>query len=354
MEPVARPTLADVAAVAGVSVSTASLAFSGSGPIAPATRERVLECATALGYTGPNPLGRSLRRGRAGIVGVVIGDQLRRAFRDPVSIQVLDGLAGALGAHGLGVLLVPHTDAEEDPLLDSAPIDVAVFPWGGAAEDPVVRRLLRRGVPLVVGEADAVDGAPAVTVHDDRGSADLARYLLGLGHRRVATITLPFNEDRRLGPVDAGRLATLRWASARRRLAGLRAGGVEPVAIVETPASLVEHGKSAAMILLTDPRPPTAIVAQSDLLASGAVLAARELGLRVGSDVSIAGFDGLDLPWLAPDRLTTVTQPLHGKGVALGEMAAGVVAGQRPGSITLDVKLSVGTTTGPPGDAVEA
>ncbi|MCU1556285.1 MAG: LacI family transcriptional regulator, partial [Microbacteriaceae bacterium] len=72
-----RPTLAAVAALAGVSVSTASLAFSGSGPVSPATRARVLAAAETLNYGGPDPRAQSLRRGRSGIIGVVIEDRLR-------------------------------------------------------------------------------------------------------------------------------------------------------------------------------------------------------------------------------------------------------------------------------------
>ena len=67
----------------------------------------MLAAAGELGYLGPNPLGRQLRSGRSGIVGVVVGDALRRSFRDPVAIQVLDGLVGTLGELGLGVLLIP-------------------------------------------------------------------------------------------------------------------------------------------------------------------------------------------------------------------------------------------------------
>ena len=118
-----RPTLADVAAAAHVSVSTASLAFSGAGPIAAATRQRVLDAAAALDYSGPNPLGRQLRRGRSGIVGVVVGDSLRRAFRDPVSIQVLDGLVSTLGPLDLGVLLIPGVERPERPRGGPAPRD---------------------------------------------------------------------------------------------------------------------------------------------------------------------------------------------------------------------------------------
>src|SRR5690606_28131005 len=93
---------------------------------------------------------------------------------------------------------------------------------------------------------------------------------------------------------------------------------------------------------------PTAIVAQSDLLAAGAVLGARERGLRVPEDVSIAGFDGVDLPWLGADVLTTVRQPLSEKGATLARAVAGLLEGDEPCVTVLDVELVVGTATGPP------
>lgn len=348
-----RPTLADVAGTAGVSLSTASLAFSGSGPIAPETRARVLAAAAELGYSGPNPLGRSLRSGRAGIVGVVIGDQLRRSFRDPVSIQVLDGLVGTLGQMGLGVLLIPGTPPLDetlvvDPLVESAAMDAAVLIWGTVPGDPVLEALRRRGVPVVVGEGPDEVTAPVVGIRDRSGTAELTRHLRALGHERVAVVALPFGGGRRTGVADAARLADLVWAPTRHRLDGVRDAGVEPVAVVETKASLVEEGKAAGHLLLDVPEPPTAVVAQSDLLAAGVLIAARELGLRVPQDVSVAGFDGLDLPWLAPDVLTTVEQPLAAKGEALGNVVAQVLAGETPAPVHLEVTLRVGTTTGPP------
>jgi DNA-binding LacI/PurR family transcriptional regulator len=352
-----RPTLASVAEVAGVSISTASLAFASSGPIAEKTRAKVLAAAEELGYRGPNPLGRQLRSGRSGIVGVVIGDKLRRSFRDPVSVQVLDGLASTLGSMGLGVLLIPGASDEDglqtvDPLIETAAMDVAILIWGVHANDTSVEALQRRGVPVVVGEGRPIEGAPLVGIDDRGGSADLARYLTGLGHERIALITLPFSADRRSG--QATDLDDIEWTPTRNRLAGLRDAGVEPVVVWETEASLVEHGHAAAMELLSPERwpdpalRPTALVAQSDLLAAGAMIGARELGLRVPEDVSIAGFDGLDLPWLGSDVLTTVTQPLAAKGAALGHAVEGILAGEDPVSTILEVELTVGTTTGPP------
>ncbi len=344
-----RTTLADVAAAAGVSVSTASLAFSGAGPIAEATRSRVLAAAEDLGYAGPSALGRSLRSGRSGIVGVVIGDQLRRSFRDPVSIQVLDGLVGSLGQQGLGVLLIPAgQDDVLDPLLQTAPMDVAVLLWGARTADPVLAALARRGVPTVLSEGPRASGLPVVGIDDRAGTAELVAHLQGLGHTRFGCVTLPFDGARRCGPVDEERMHALDWPPTRHRLAGVLDRGVTPVAVVEASASLVESGREAGHLVLDVDEPPTAVVAQSDLLAAGVLLAARERGLRVPEDVSVAGFDGLDLPWLAPDVLTTVRQPLAAKGLALGEAVRQTIAGQTPADVVLPVELSLGTTTAPP------
>ena len=262
-----RPTLADVASTAGVSVSTASLAFSGAGPIAQETKARVLDAAARLGYSGPNPLGRSLRSGRSGIVAVVIGDQLRRSFRDPVSIQVLDGLVSTLGTMGLGVLLIPASPAPDssvalDPLLASAPMDVAVLIWG-ASGDPVLTALQHRGVPVVVGEGNPSPGVPVVGIEDRRGTADLIRYLLGLGHTRFASVTLPFAHPRRARPRDRrahGGPGLDPHAAPRR---GISDAGVEPVAMWECAASLVEEGQAAGRALLDVDSPPTVVVAES-------------------------------------------------------------------------------------------
>ena len=347
-----RPTLADVAAAAGVSVSTASLAFSGAGPIAATTRERVRETAQRIGYSGPNPLGRQLRRGRSGIVGVVVGDALRRSFRDPVSVQVLDGITSELGPLGLGVLLIPGPlDAPEpsiDPLVESAAMDVAIMLWGGTLNELVLGALRRRNIPIVLVEGRRQPGVSVIGIADREGMATVTRHLVGLGHTRIAVVTLPFGPDRASGFADDERQRSIRWELTRRRLGGVHDAGVTPVAVYETAASLVEHGTQAGRALLTLPERPTAILCHSDLLAGGVVLAARELGLRVPQDVSVAGFDGLDLPWLAPDVLTTVAQPLAEKGRAAGHEAVRLLEGEEPESLDLPVHLVVGTTTGPP------
>lgn len=346
-----RPTLADVASAAGVSVSTASLAFSGAGPIAAATKERVLAAAGRLGYSGPSALGRSLRSGRSNVVGVVIGDQLRRSFRDPVSIQTLDGLADHLGPRGLGVLLLPAAGAPldgPDPVIATAPMDAAVLLGGARREDPALEVLRRRGIPVVLSEGPLSEGLPVVGIDDRSGTVTAIDHLRALGHTRIAIVTLPLGGERRCAPVDAARRAAVDCPPAENRLLGLEDSGLEPTVVVEATASLVEAGAEAGRLVLDVDDPPTAVLAQSDLIAAGVLLAAKELGLRVPQDVSVAGFDGLDLPWLAPDVLTSVVQPLSAKGAAMADAVVEILAGGTPASVSLEVQLRVGTTTGPP------
>ncbi|MFL6080578.1 MAG: LacI family DNA-binding transcriptional regulator, partial [Ornithinibacter sp.] len=125
-----RPTLRDVARRAGVSTSTASLVFSGKGPVATATAERVRTAASDLAYAGPDPLATSLRQGRVGTVAVVVEGPLRYAFHDPFALAVLDGLAEELDAAGRSMLLVAQP--VEDPAralaqLSTQAVDAAVF-----------------------------------------------------------------------------------------------------------------------------------------------------------------------------------------------------------------------------------
>lgn len=353
-----RPTLAGVAARAGVAASTASLVFSDSPRVAAPTRARVLAAAAELGYAGPDALAASLRRGRSGIVGTFIGERLLYAFRDPVSVQLLDGITQMLGQHGAGLLLLAGDDGR--PPLDQIlrmPLDAAIFATCGLADDPALEGLLARGVPLVAVEGPDVAGVPLVDIDDRRGVRDTARHLHGLGHRRVAGVAMPLRLDGTRGLVGPLRRARAHYRDVRHRIEGVE-DVFGPVPVVETASNTVDEGAAAGHALLAAPDRPTAVLAQSDVLAAGVLRAAAELGLRVPQDVSVTGFDGADLPWLAPTVLTTVVQPTEEKGRAAARVAMALVAGAAvaggvvtDGVVTdvlLDVQLRVGTTTGPP------
>ena len=345
-----RPTLAAVAAHAGVSPSTASLAFAGSPRVTAPTKERVLAAAAALGYAGPDPLAASLRRGRSGVIGAFVGERLLYAFRDPVAVQLLDGITEVLGSHGVGLLLLAgDTGRPTTEQIARIPLDAAIFATCGLEDDPALDQLRARGVPVVGVEGPVLDGVVLVDIDDRGGTQELARHLHGLGHRRVATVAMPLRLDGTRGPLDAVRRSRAHYRDVRHRLEGVE-DVFGPVSAFETASNAVDEGVRAGRALLDVPadRRPTAVIAQSDVLAAGVLQAAAELGLRVPADVSVAGFDGADLPWLGATVLTTVVQPTDEKGRAAARAAMALVEGERPSDVLLPVSLRMGTTTGPP------
>jgi DNA-binding LacI/PurR family transcriptional regulator len=342
-----RATLADVARAAGVSTSTASLAYSRSGPVAEATRQRILDAAERLGYGGPDPTARSLRRGRTGVVAVILGDRLRYAFSDPMEVLLLDALSEELEGLGASLLLVPGA-TQGATRLASVPLDAAVFADCGHLQDPLLTLLRSRHTPVVGVDGPRAPDVPFVGIDDEGSTAGLVRHLLDQGHRELAVLALPLLLDGYRGPVLHDRLAE-GYEVPRRRVTGARAGltgSTGRARYLETAANTAEEGERTATELLTGPDRPTALLAQSDVLALGCLRAAAACGLRVPQDVSVAGFDGVDLGLPSGTVLTTVVQPIAEKGATAGRHVAALLAGDRPDDVLLPVSLRIGTTTG--------
>ncbi|MDM4763306.1 LacI family DNA-binding transcriptional regulator [Galbitalea sp. SE-J8] len=359
-----RPTLVAVAARAGVSPSTASLAFSGAGPVSAATRARVLAAAEELGYAGPDPRAASLRRGRSGIVGVVFDDRLSRAFRDPVQRAMLDGVADELSPAGSALLLV--TDAGDGPAsVAVAPMDAVILVGCSPRVAESVALVRQRGVPVVAIEAPPLEGVHAIDLDNRGASRRLAEHVRSLGHERVAIVALPLDARERAAGGAPGTGRGIRAlpdpAIGTVQVTMERAAGVRDVFPgapgVVADGSFVESGEVAARVVLerspaTDR--PTVIFAQSDLLAVGVIRAARELGLRVPEDLSVLGFDGVKLDGLAADDLTTMRQPAVEKGRAAARAALDLAAGEVPAPVGLVCEFHAGATAGPVPAAVPA
>ena len=343
----ARPNLAAVAALAGVSPSTASLAFSGSGPVSAATRTRVLAAAAQLDYAGPDPRAQSLRRGRSGIIGVVIEDRLRDAFRDPMNIAMLDGIADETGSLGAGLLLLTE-NGEGAASIRNAPVDAVVLIGCSTSFAAQVAIFRQRGIALVAIEAEPMDDVLAIDLDNRQASHTLARHLAGLGHRRVAMVSLPLDAARTRGPLTEEAIEAATGYTARERIRGVRevfAGSSG----VSAAVSSIEEGLVAGLELLADPGTrPSAVIAQSDLLAVGVIRAAEQLGLAVPADLSIVGFDGVKLDGLAPYDLTTMVQPAVEKGRAAGRAVIALLSGEHPQAVSFSSRFHRGTTTAPP------
>jgi DNA-binding LacI/PurR family transcriptional regulator len=339
-----KPNLAAVAALAGVSQSTASLAFSGAGPVAETTRARVFAAAEKLNYGGPDPRAQSLRRGRSGIIGVVMEERVRDAFRDPMNIAMLDGLADEIGTTGSGLLLL--TEAGDDRLgIASAPMDAVVLIGCSTRLDESVALLRQRGMPIVAVEAPHMAGVVPIDLENREASASAANHLRGLGHSRVAVVTLPLEPFHIPGPLLADWRRTATSEVGIQRLLGV-ADVFDRFDGFVASTSSIEAGILAGLALLDVPTRPTGIVAQSDLLAVGVIRAAEQLGLAVPGDVSVVGFDGARID--SGYDLTTMVQPAVDKGRAAGRAVNEMLAGREPESVTFTTVFHAGNTTAPP------
>ncbi|WP_431826444.1 LacI family DNA-binding transcriptional regulator [Microbacterium algeriense] len=342
-----RPTIADVAREAGVATSTASVVFSGKANVAAATRERVLAAAAELGYAGPDPRAASLRRGRSGIVAVVLEGHLRAAFLDPVTTAMMDGLTDGLADLSAGILLMRDEPGEEGAAITHAPVDAFVLIGCSGRTRASLEVVVGRGLPVVVIEGDAGEEIPRITLDNVAASADVARHVRDLGHRDVALVTLPLDSERERALVTPERIAAATVDVTVHRLEGMRQVFPDAPA-VSASGSLIDEGVLVGRMLLADPATrPTAVLAQSDLLAVGVIRAAEELGLRVPEDLSVAGFDGIEVDGLGELTLTTSVQPAVEKGRAAGEQVARMLGGEPGITQHLTCVFRAGSTTGP-------
>jgi DNA-binding LacI/PurR family transcriptional regulator len=349
------PTLADLAAAAGVSRATASNAFNRPQRLSAASRERILALADEIGYAGPHPTAAGLRRGRVGAIGVLTADRLNYAFSDPAALAILDGIAEAVGEADMGLLLLAGQGTNVAPSpsrVMAAAVDGFVAYCLGS-RDPALDALRRRRLPVVSIDEPA-RGFVAVDLDEEAGTAALVDHLVDLGHRRFGIVMLHGGPGARSGPFDVARKDELRYAVVRRRLdsalVALAASGIDAadILVYEPEHNEPAEGELAAAWLASQSPRPTAIICQSDQLAIGALAGVSKLGLAVPGDISIGGFDDIDAATRTDPPLTTVRQPLRERGRKAGALLLKAMHGGRPRSVTMATELVIRGSTGPP------
>ena len=331
-------TISDVAAHAGVGAGTVSRVLNDSPRVSATTRARVLAAIDALEYR-PNPLARALSRGRAHTMGVVVP-----FFTHASAVERLRGVVDELRGSRYDVVLFNvesplHRDEHFANLLRRDRADgllVLSLPPPPAA----LARLLASGVPVVLVDARG-EGVACVVTDDVEGGRTATQHLVALGHERVAFIgDSPNNafgftssacreQGYRRTLADAGIKFDRRYVrhGAHERAVGRR---------------LAEH-----LLALSDR--PTAVFASSDVQAMGVLEAARAAGLRVPQDLSVVGFDDIEISGYA--GLTTVHQPLRESGRQGAALLLAALQDHGPlaaGEHVLPLELVVRTTTAPP------
>jgi DNA-binding LacI/PurR family transcriptional regulator len=338
-------TLATVAEAVGVSRMTVSNAFNRPDQVSPELRERVLAAAHQLGYSGPDPVGRTLSRGETGSVGLVLDYALTRAFTDPATVQFLHGVAAGCEERGKGLSLVPQIAGRDAALVQNALVDGFVL-YCVPEADPRLDAVRGRRLPYVRVDFTPDPDQLGVNVDDEGATRAVAEHLTALGHRRFGIVlghdaqgtTGPEAQARAWHYVEAARLAGWR--------AGIEAAGIDwnELPVASAPGKERDTGHAAGARLLDRADRPTAIVALSDQLALGVLDAAAERGIAVPAELSVAGFDDVPEAALAAPPLTTVRQPHNRKG---SEAVRLLLEAPASGSVVLPTELVVRASTAP-------
>lgn len=321
-----RVTLAQVAEAAGVSVMTASYTYNQPSRVSDDARSKVLVAAGELGYAGPDPSARSLRRGSTSTLGVVLGEHLSYAFQDPQAASFLAGVADVCADRGLGMTILPITGSADDSTrIQAAAVDGFVV-WTTADDDPILKAVQAMKRPAVVHGGPAVSGLGLVSI-DNRAAARAVGAVAFAGAARPAVMSFPLSRDRISTIVHGPEIQDVLFPVTRERLVGYReaahAVGIawEDVLVAVCARNDADEAQRIAAKLLSSPEAPDAIAAMSDEQAAGIARAASAVGLGIPDDMALTGWD--DAAVASQLDLTTVAQSMREQGAACARAALG-------------------------------
>lgn len=314
-------TIRDVAQRLGLSIYTVSRAIDGYDDVADATRERVIEMAKEMGYT-PSRAARQLRRQRAEAIGYILPAGGPH-FKDPFFSEFMAGLGDEATSRNYDLLVStasPDSPAEKQiyqrwmqgQLVDGLVLSrMRLHDWRADY-------LLLNKFPFVAhGRTLNCEDYPFIEMDSRSAFVLIVQHLVQRGHQRIAYIGAP----------EIFTLQADRFSGYRDGLAG---SGIDFDADLVKEGDLSRNGGyQAALQLLDLPDPPTAIIGVNDLTAVGAMRAARERGLEVGSDLAVAGYDGTDDSEHAQPPLTTLKQPVYETARRLVTMLLARITGEK-------------------------
>lgn len=337
-----RPRIADVAREAGVSKTAVSFAFNSPDRLAPETASRILDVAESLGYR-PHPVARMLTQRSTHTLGVLTPQALSVIFSNPFFGAFSEGVALAAEQEGYALHFISPLHGSLARAMGRATVD-GVVAIGLSASHPEVAQIRAAGLPLVMVDSSAMPDQPGIEVDDEGGARVAAEHLIGLGHTGFLIVGVEPPPGAKMEPegVTGRRLQGY--------LAALGAARIElPAhAVIDGPAS-IEGGMAAMRRAWEDGLRPTAVLVMSDAMAIGVLRTARELGLRVPEDISVVGFDDIDLSQHTNPPLTTVHQPIRQKGESAVRLLLAVVERRvpRPEQLRLETRLIIRGSTGP-------
>lgn len=332
-------TLEDIAHKTGVSRSTVSRVVNNHPNVSEEVRRRVLDAIRENGYQ-PHAAARTLASQRSSTIGLILPHSVSFFFTDPYYPHLTKGIAQACNQHDYTLaLFLAGTKDEEEKIFPRVAgkglLDGVVVQSGHHGDQWIIGRMIDANMPVVVaGRPFRADNVSYVDIDNVNAAYQAVSHLVRLGRRRVGTIAGPSAST-----VGIDRLAGYRKALQERGLPS------DENLIVE--GDFTEASGFYAMQKMMSAR-PDAIFAASDVMALGAMRAAREAGLRIPDDIAFVGFDDLPLASLADVQLTTMRQPVVQFGSRAVELLIDLIENgiEPPRRVILDTELVIRESCG--------
>ncbi|GAB6277369.1 MAG: LacI family DNA-binding transcriptional regulator [Rectinema sp.] len=335
-------TIKDIALRAGVSKTTVSFALNYPDRISKETYKRIMAIVEELGYV-PNPFARTLTTKRLGAIGLLLPQKIGDIFGNPHLAQVISGIGEECEQKEFSLAILPLIRGKIIEAARKSYVD-GLLTIGVGPDHEVVSLLRKNHIPFVT--IDGEESASTINIGIDHKSAarEIMRHVLEQGFRQIAILSLEPDtkpsESGHFSIVVQKRLEGFQWALEE---SGLSLD--DSRVYMQNCKGSIDGGYESARYLLSHERRPTAIVAMSDIAAIGALLAAKELGLRVPEDVAVAGFDDIPESVISAPTLTTIHQPAREKGIEAARMVMHMLDGAAGSHIRLPYELVVREST---------
>jgi DNA-binding LacI/PurR family transcriptional regulator len=291
-----RATMQDVATLAGVSTATVSRVFSGSNSVVPATTAAVENAAKSLGFR-PNLVGKNLREKKTKTIGVMLP-----TIGHPVFAECLQSIELAAAARDVGIVFAStgYNEGLEErasELLLQRRVDGLILTVANATTSKLLAKLDDELTPYVLAyNQPRDDHRKFVSVNNQIAAQDMVQHLVSLGHKKIQMV---------LGKSLQSDRSMLRYAGY---VAAMRAHDIDPMEPVEVDF-LSQYFGLAITKIVAQKNPPSALFCSNDQLAMTVISELQRIGIKVPVDISVAGFDGIEVGQLMSQRLTTVSQP---------------------------------------------
>lgn len=331
-------TIGQIAEMAGVSKATVSRVLNNKPDVNPETRDKIMSIIEQNKFT-PNAFAKAMSSNKSNTIGLIIPYEAEYIFSNPFYVEVLRGISTLVNEYGYYLNICYPKDHNYVDYYIQKRVDGFVLMSPGSKHANIINDLMDAHAPFIATSSipEYEDKIVSIDVDNFKAGYTLTDYLLGLGHKHIAyigktTLTSSIN-----------RLKGFRSALSDNKVS------FDEALIRTAEHATIKEGYEMTTDLLNQKEPPTAIFLSSDIMALGALNAARDLGMSVPKDISIVGFDDIPIAQYLSPSLTTIYQPAYEKGYKAAEVFVNFLSsGTQMTSQILDTKLVVRNSTAAP------